>query len=154
MKVVAFLQNAYFKDPNCESAKLYVSDPEFRRKALAQSMTGSRLLSALGKDLFNLIHWDNATDEVGDERRSSLPAKPSHILNVVNRLRPYVILTFGRTAKDGVVFASQYFNLNQSLAIFCMSHPSAMGLTKREMGTWRPMIEAHLRLVNSRHYPQ
>lgn len=107
MKIVAFLQNQWFKNPaGVESAINH--RPEEQRAAFRQRfaqralfmgcLTGKRLLACLGSPLCNQIYWENASQEMSDHASASPPADHAHIRAVLQEQRPDLILAFGNTA--------------------------------------------------------
>lgn len=107
MKIVAFLQNQWFKNP-ARVEEAINARPEAERAAFRQRfatralfmgcLTGQRLLKSLGSELCNQIYWENASRVMGDEASSSPPADHEHIRAVLAEQQPDLILAFGKTA--------------------------------------------------------
>jgi hypothetical protein len=102
-KIVAFLQNAWFRDPR-RAKQIYDRNPASREQLNAQflfmgSLTGRRLQGAFGPDMCNQIVWENISEEFGGYSSSSFPANRQHIKSVIEKHAPDIILTFGEPAK-------------------------------------------------------
>lgn len=103
MKIVAFLQNPWFKEGTDPAiANRYVTDQVFHRKILARTMSGHRLLTAFGQEDFNSIWWDNVAPLAADYASGITPPDPKHIDRVLSSQAPELILTFGLLAKDAI----------------------------------------------------
>ena len=112
MKIVAFLQNQWWHDP--EGVKKRIAehaDPEvFRLRLISYGLsictTGKRLekylLPALTPETFKAIHWENSSREIGGKSKSSFPADIEHMQKVINEQDPDVILCFGVIARQGL----------------------------------------------------
>lgn len=107
MKVLAILQNQWFKDP--ERMKLMLANtfkgdrPRFIRTFLFWScLTGKRLTSAFGEDTCDRIVWENASPEIGGEASSKFDADPAHVASVIDRERPDVVMGFGKIAAQAI----------------------------------------------------
>jgi len=103
MKILAFLQNPWFKpDTNMRLIEKYQTDPDFHRRVLLLSATGKALYRAFGPELYDKIIWDNANPRHGNTRESMMPYDPAHMAKVLILNRPDLILCFGREAKMGM----------------------------------------------------
>lgn len=106
MKIVAFLQNQWFKDP--ERIKAMLSEnPGLRERYISAflfmgCLTGKRLQSVFGEELCAAIIWEEASPKVGSHSRSLFAADRQHIMSVVHKHKPTVILSFGKIASEGV----------------------------------------------------
>lgn len=106
MKIVAFLQNQWFKDP--ESIKrMFAENPERRERYISAflfmgCLTGKRLQSVFGEELCDAIVWEEASSEVGGHSRSLFAADRQHMMAVINKHKPTVVLVFGKIASEGV----------------------------------------------------
>jgi hypothetical protein len=106
MRIVAFLQNQWFKDPEGIKA-MCAENPERRERYIAAflfmgCLTGKRLQQVFGKDLCDAIVWEEASAEVGGHSRSLFAADRQHMMSVINKHKPTVILSFGKIASEGV----------------------------------------------------
>ena len=112
MKILAFLQNQWFKDPERVRA-IYARRPEHRQELNARflffrSLTGRRLKQVFG-DLTEDIIWENASPEIGGKSSAVFKADLDHVLRLIEGERPDVILTFGKIATSAI------FQLKQGL---------------------------------------
>lgn len=108
MKIVAFLQNQWFKDPERVRALIarHTRDSEYgstyRQKFLTRALfsgclTGRRLQASFG-DLCDKIFWEEASPEIGCESSSNFPPDEAHIRQMIETERPELILCFSRAA--------------------------------------------------------
>lgn len=106
MRIVAFLQNQWFKDP--EGVKrMFAEHPDRRERYISAflfmgCLTGKRLQSVFGEDLCDGIVWEEASREVGGKSRSLFAADRQHMMAVIQKHKPTVILCFGKIAAEGV----------------------------------------------------
>jgi hypothetical protein len=122
MKILAILQNQWFKDPEAVQA-IYDRHPDRRndlnsRYLFMGCLTGRRLQQALG-DLCDSIIWEEASPKVGGFSASKFPADPKHIASAIEKHKPDLVLCFGKIAADGVKA------LNLSLPVLCGPHSAA-----------------------------
>lgn len=103
MKILAFLQNPWFKagtDPR--HIKMYATDQDFHRRVLFLSATGRALHAAFGSELYREIIWENANPRHGSHRRDKMPCDTDHMVSVLSKYKPDLILCFGSEAKKGM----------------------------------------------------
>lgn len=131
-EIVAFLQNPWFEEGTLQRLiDAYRADIKLRRKVLAESMTGKRLLSAFGEDWYNSILWDNANPtESCVASGFSLPDF-SHIRKVIEQNKPKLILTFGAHARGGIC-AVQLADMTEIPHLIC-HHPNARHKTMQDL---------------------
>ncbi len=106
MKIVAFLQNQWFKDPDSIRA-MFAENPERRERYISAflfmgCLTGKRLRQVFGEKLCGAIIWEEASSEIGGHSRSLFAANRQHMMSVINKHKPTVILSFGKIASEGV----------------------------------------------------
>lgn len=106
MRIVAFLQNQWFKDPEGVKA-MFAEHPERRERYIEAflfmgCLTGRRLKSVFGEDLCDGIIWEEASREVGGKSQSLFAADRQHMMAVIRKHNPTVILCFGKIAAEGV----------------------------------------------------
>lgn len=124
MKIVGFLQNMYFRDPERTKA-MFAEHPERRERYISAflfmgCLTGKRLETIFGEDLCNEIIWEEVSREIGGHSRSLFAADRQHIMGVINKHKPAVILVFGKIAAEGVKSLP-----NVDAAIIYGPHPAA-----------------------------
>jgi len=129
-EVVAFLQNPWFRPGTFdETVRMYRENVEFRRRLLARSMSGGRLLRAFGEDWFGKIWWDNANPLHGNDHSARWLADTYHMSDVVTTRCPLVVLTFGRIAANGAA----KIRLSRVIRVLSCAHPNAMGITQDDL---------------------
>lgn len=125
MKILAFLQNQWFKDPE-GVRRIFQKWPD-KRNYLIRSylfmgcLTGKRLQAAFGEDLCDEIIWEEASSEVGSVSRSKFAADRQHMLSAIKKHQPEVILCFGAIAKEGLDSLETLFDV----LIIYGPHPAA-----------------------------
>ncbi len=103
MKILAFLQNPWFKPgTNPLLIKKYRTDADFHRRVLYMSATGKALHEAFGQELYGKIIWENANPLHGSTRDARMPPDLVHMAAVLIRHKPDLILCFGREAQRGM----------------------------------------------------
>jgi hypothetical protein len=125
LKILAILQNQWFKDPDAVRA-MYARRPEMRQELLRRflfmgCLTGRRLRAAFGEETCRRIVWEEASPEIGGESRAAFRADPAHILAAVEAHRPEVVLAFGKIASDAVTG----LGLGPGVLVLCGPHPAA-----------------------------
>lgn len=106
MKIVAFLQNQWFRDPE-SVRRMMTENPERRERYIAAflfmgCLTGKRLRAVFGEELCDQIVWEEVSPEIGGYAASRFPADAQHIATVICKHKPDVILAFGKIAANGV----------------------------------------------------
>lgn len=106
MKIIAFLQNMWVRDPHRVRALIERDGEEFRRRIIEYSLfagcvTGRRLRAAFG-DLCDDIVWEESTREIAGNPRDVFPPDLEHIRTVLLSESPDCILAFGRIASGAV----------------------------------------------------
>lgn len=107
MKIVAFLQNQWFKDPE-GVARMFAENPKRRERYISAflfmgCLTGRRLQQVFGEELCDQIVWEEISPEIGGHASSKFPADPAHIERVLRKHAPDVVLAFGKLAGDGLL---------------------------------------------------
>ena len=107
MTVLAIMQNQWFKDP-ARVAAIFNRNPSagFRRRFIKHSLfqgckSGNVLVSVFGDMLGDWI-FEEASPKVGGRASSSFPADLDHITTVIGDVKPDLIVTFGKTAREAV----------------------------------------------------
>jgi len=132
MKIVAFLQNQWFKDPEGIKA-MFAEHPERRERYIEAflfmgCLTGKRLQAVFGEDLCGQIVWEEISPEIGGHSSSKFPADPAHIERVLRKHNPDVVLAFGKLAGDGLLSTLSNPNLRElphGFKILYGPHPAA-----------------------------
>jgi len=128
MKIRAFLQNQWFKDPERVRA-IYARHPEHRQgltaRFLFMSVTGKRLRAAFG-DVIEDIVWENASPEIGGKSSASFRADLKHMVKLIEDEKPDVILAFGKSATEAID------EIDPKILCICGPHPAARQPNTRE----------------------
>ena len=90
MKIVAFLQNVWVKDPE-RLRELFRQKPEMREPMISKllfmgSLTGRRLKAAFG-DLCDEIVWEETTERISGDPTEIFPADRVHMVRVLTEAR-------------------------------------------------------------------
>lgn len=112
MITVCFLQNQWFKDPERMKqllARFVAKDPHMGRERFIETflfwscLTGRRLLKAFTEQSCReYMIWEEASDYIGGEAKSAHPADPAHMMRVLKKHKPKVVMTFGKIALNGL----------------------------------------------------
>lgn len=129
-KIVAFMQNPWFP-PGTDRRHVdrYTTDQEFHRRILARSMSGVRLMSALGPALFNAIWWDNVAPTATEESSGISEIDMGHVETALTEQRPDLILAFGRVAEAAL---DKSF-IAMEIPCLCCHHTNARGKTMSDL---------------------
>jgi len=128
MKIVAFLQNMWVRDPARVREGIKQHGEEYRRRVMAYSLfagclTGRRLKAALGEELCNKIIWEECTREIAGNPLYVPAPQPDHIRQVLQTEKPDVVLAFGKVASNAV---SLVVSENPFKCVFLTAlHPAA-----------------------------
>lgn len=106
MKILAFLQNQYFKNPE-KVREIYARRPNHRNKLIASflfagCLTGRRLRESLGPELCSAIIWEEASREIGGHSGSVFEPDLEHIRQSISDHAPDLILCFGKVAGNAL----------------------------------------------------
>ena len=104
-KVMAFLQNQWFRDPEA-ARRTFERNPEQRERLIHAflfmgCLTGQRLRAAFG-DLCEEIVWEEVSTNVGGHSSTAFPADLVHIRAAIAKHDPDIILGFGKIACDAL----------------------------------------------------
>jgi hypothetical protein len=145
MKTVGFLQNQWFKrmGPDTDArqirrkaildTELLLSTPERREQMIAMylfmgCLTGRRLLRAFGSSLCDDIVWEECSRHYGWESGCKFDPDPKHMLDVLTRHRPAVVVAFGGVARCGLALPEVSSELRRmTVRIIIGPHPAARG---------------------------
>ncbi len=132
MKIVAFLQNQWFRNP--ERAKFMLDKYQARDKDGGRErflhdflffgcLTGRRLLATFGEDLCRQIIWEETSKEIGGKSSSAMPIDYTHINHVLEKHNPDLMILFGARAAKIVEFGTN----NGKISHIICPHPAARG---------------------------
>lgn len=126
MKIVAFLQNPWFKPGTPErTIQRYNEDQRFHRAVLALSPSGKRLKLAFGKGLYDRIVWENASPLPAFSSAEIKHHDLSHMIRVLGREKPALIIAFGAEARKGARNLGGHYN--GVYMLIEAKHPSPIG---------------------------
>ncbi len=141
MKIVAFLQNVWVKDPDRLRA-IFHREPEIREPMIAKllfmgSLTGRRLKAAFG-DLCDEIVWEETTERISGDPTEIFPADRVHMVRVLRKHEPGVVIAFGRIAQEALreIFLNWPKEEFTKARIYHSPHPAA-----RQVGTPAKLAE-------------
>lgn len=129
MKVVAFLQNMWFKDPARMKVQLETSFKGDREKFIRtwlffSCLTGKRLERVFG-ELIDEIVWEEVSRELGGFSASAFPPEPEHIEAVLAKHAPTHVIAFGRIAQNALCAIHKVDP--QRFQLIFAPHPAARG---------------------------
>jgi hypothetical protein len=142
-KIVAFLQNQWFKDPvNVQRIIDKAIEREasgafdhFRNRKTADEIreyfisaflfmgchTGKQLRRAFGEDLCNKIVWQEQSPHLGNMASATFPPDMVHIYNVLRRHQPTHVIALGKLASEALTKAS----VGKPWVLLTGPHPAA-----------------------------
>ena|ERR1700761_9019971 len=142
MKIVAFMQNQWFDEPDEVRAMLdrqrdcgEFTQEQMREKVrrrlihyalFAGCLSGRRLKKTFGEMTQSII-WEEASREIGGHAASSFPADMDHIKAVLKEESPDVVLTFGKTATQAIEVVRSLTTPTWEFIPCC--HPAARHVT-------------------------
>ena len=142
MKILAFLQNQWFDDPEGVKAMLnrqrecgeYTQEQmreRVRRRLIhyalfAGCLTGRRLKQVFG-EMTNKIIWEEGSREIGGKASSFFPPDDAHIIATVGTEMPDIILCFGSANRK--VMQSRFPWPICGFPVIYMPHPAARHAT-------------------------
>ncbi len=130
MKILAFLQNQWFKNPAAARRSYERWTRESPRHELnayflfAGCKTGRVLRKAFG-DLCDTIIWEEASPEIGGRSSSSFKPDPKHMATVALEHRPDIVLLFGKPAQRGWEQGGRFRDTAIPKHVIQMPHPAA-----------------------------
>lgn len=142
MKIVGFLQNPWFPPGTREEHIIaYRDDQDFHRRLLEGTMSGRRLSVAF-EDLYDAIHWDNTNWRPAFMASGREEPDHQHMMDVVKREQPDLILCFGNQARDAMRAIGRLFNKKHDF-LHC-HHPNARGKTQMDLNNFAIMVRSKL----------
>jgi hypothetical protein len=132
MKIVAFLQNLWVKNPE-RVKQMFAAHPDGREYMLRCLLfhggrTGKILTASLGKELISQIVWEESTTEISGDAKAIFPADLAHIRGVLNKHRPEAVVTFGKIAAQAVALVDAGMRMEPAdftFELFHLPHPCA-----------------------------
>ncbi len=147
MKILAFLQNQWFRDPDKIRKMIAEAGDAQRQKELRRRLTkwalfagcktGRVLNRCLGEDLCERMIWEESSKDIGGHSSASFPADLAHIAECYEEFQPEIVVGFGRTAGDALVALREEYQIPTKVVFLSAPHPAA-----RHQG-----VEAEIRLV-------
>jgi hypothetical protein len=106
MRVLAVLQNQWFRDPDHVRAILERT-PQARLRIIRYALfagcrTGRILKAALGEEWCQKIVWEEASPEIGGKASSVFSADPMHLRALLDEIKPDIVLALGKIASDAL----------------------------------------------------
>lgn len=128
MKILAFLQNQWFKEPE-RVQEIYARSPEHRQDFNARflfyrSLTGKRIQKAFG-ELIHKIIWENASPKIGGRSGAKFKADIDHMYKIIEQEHPDVILAFGMVASQALIDMKEDHDATKEFKLICGPHPAA-----------------------------
>lgn len=107
MKILALLQNQWFRDPERVRSLLARRDEAFRRRFIARALfagclTGQRLKAAFGEELCSAIIWEEVSREITGSPSAKVHVDLAHVQAVLEAERPHLVLAFGQFAHAAI----------------------------------------------------
>jgi hypothetical protein len=127
-RVVAFLQNQWFKDA-VKARSVFKAYGDARRAELVARflfrgcLTGRRLQKAFGPELCEQILWEETSRDIGDNASSIFPPDIEHMHDVLRTYCPEVVITFGKHAENA--FLNLMENFSYQGKFLRAMHPAA-----------------------------
>lgn len=137
MKIVCFLQNQWFRDP--ERMRKIQQNEHWRDASHHRwvktwlffgCLTGRRLQQAFGEELCDQIIWEEISKELGGKSSSVFPPDFVHMLDVVQQHKPTHIIALGKHAAQAVCYiVEQHSNIVLDCKVILGPHPAARHAT-------------------------
>lgn len=124
MKILAVMQNQWFRDPEAVR-RIMGKRPQWRRQLIARFLfagcRSGRVLKSVFGERINEIVWEEASPEIGGHASSAFPADPVHLRAVLDDVKPDVVLAFGKIASNALL------DLVPAEKLVVGPHPTARG---------------------------
>lgn len=111
MKIVAFLQNMWVRNP-ARVRRMLDRDTtgKLRERVLAHALfagclTGRRLRAGLGEELCDSIVWEEASPVIADNPQDYHAPDPEHIRRVLAKHQPDLVLCFTKRGEQEILAA-------------------------------------------------
>ena len=106
--VLAILQNMWFHNVESARAMFDKRKGRDRRRLIARFLfgtsnrTGKKIRKFFGDELVEHIEWEEASLEIGGKSSSVYAYDMIHIRDVIDEVKPDIVITFGKVAQNGV----------------------------------------------------
>lgn len=128
--IIAFMQNPWFEPGTPrDHVHKYRTDQEFHQKILAETMSGRRLRDAFGPTMFKSMWWDNVAPEAAEEASGVTPVDQDHVNEVITKVKPDLVVTFGNIATEAVRKTLS----GENLPVLECHHPNARHRTAADL---------------------
>lgn len=105
MKVLAVMQNQWFRDPEAIK-RILAKKPHWRRQLVARFLfagcKSGRVLKQVFGDRINSIVWEEASPQIGGHSSACFPADVEHLQRALDEVQPDVVMAFGKIAEAGL----------------------------------------------------
>lgn len=152
MKIVAFLQNQWARDPVAMKRiyDRYATDLNKRadlnaRFLFYQSLTGRRLKMAFGEKCDEII-WEEATTEITAVSSAAPRPNPAHIKRVLEYHSPHAVMIFGAGHRQAVLKAIE--ESERVIDVMIFAHPAARTITSEDLIEWKKLLTTYLAQAN------
>lgn len=153
--ILGFLQNAYTTDEvNAHRLETMFADvlkaeqmQARRKQGLFEwnNYTGKLIKKYFGAELCNYIWWENASPRWGWESHHTFPPDHNHIKELLTRLQPTIVLTFGKMASNALKQISVEPEYNDRFILLPGPHPAARRSEKYiELQTMHNQLLLHI----------
>jgi hypothetical protein len=140
------MQNPWFKPGTKQRyIDMYRHDQDFHRRILAMCMSGKRLMQAFGH-LYEEVWWDNANPEPVFKASGRQDPDIYHMMSVITRLAPKVVVTMGGQAYEGMQRIERMeheIRLPQYVRMHC-HHPNARHRTQLDLDTFAKQLRERI----------
>lgn len=136
--VVAFLQNQWFKEP-VRVQRIYDQHPDIREQCIrrflfAGCLTGRQLMKAFGEDGCSRIVWEECSTKIAGFSEGVFPADLDHMVRVVEKWKPKLVLAFGRVADKAInEVLRRYGRTGGYFEILTAPHPAARQFVRQSV---------------------
>lgn len=133
LKILAFMQNQWFKNPAAVRAMFerhpYKRNEIIKRLLFAGCVSGQRLRAAFGMNLCNAIIWEEASPQLAGQSSGAFEADLDHIVASIRQHDLDAIICFGKIASDAI----RQIEITPRIHVFHSPHPASRGCTVEMM---------------------
>lgn len=160
MKTLAFLQNAWFRDPasvqriyDAHAGDLDRLAKLERRFLFAGCLTGRRLKGAFGA-MVDQITWANASPVIAGKASAKPPADLVHMRKLIDHHQPGLVIAFGRPAAEALYQLKEEAALHGEQILphtIVAPHPAARAAdTPAKLRETARLVRAQIELLEAR----